>query len=71
MDGKITRLVPVKKFLLLVVLMVVVNFATAQTAVVTSDANATAARIRWWREARFGMFIHYGPVTLTGKEISW
>ena len=25
----------------------------------------------WWREARFGMFIHYGPVTLTGQEISW
>ena len=25
----------------------------------------------WWREARFGLFIHYGPVTLTGKEISW
>ena len=30
-----------------------------------------AARLAWWREARFGMFIHYGPVTLTGKEISW
>ncbi len=29
------------------------------------------ARMKWWREARFGMFIHYGPVTLTGKEISW
>ena len=29
------------------------------------------ARMQWWREARFGMFIHYGPVTLTGKEISW
>lgn len=25
----------------------------------------------WWREARFGMFIHWGPVTLTGQEISW
>jgi alpha-L-fucosidase len=29
------------------------------------------ARMAWWREARFGMFIHYGPVSLTGKEISW
>ena len=29
------------------------------------------ARIAWWREARVGMFIHYGPVTLTGQEISW
>ncbi|HLZ52842.1 MAG TPA: alpha-L-fucosidase [Verrucomicrobiae bacterium] len=60
-----------KKLLLLATLMVVVNVALAQTAIVTTDANATAARIRWWREARFGMFIHYGPVTLTGKEISW
>ena len=30
-----------------------------------------AVRLAWWREARFGMFIHYGPVTLTGQEISW
>ena len=24
-----------------------------------------------WRDARFGMFIHWGPVSLTGKEIGW
>jgi hypothetical protein len=30
-----------------------------------------AVRMAWWREARFGMFLHYGPVSLTGKEISW
>jgi len=29
------------------------------------------ARIKWWREARFGMFIHWGPVSLKGTEISW
>jgi alpha-L-fucosidase len=29
------------------------------------------ARLEWWREGRLGMFIHYGPVSLTGKEISW
>ena len=29
------------------------------------------ARMAWWREARFGMFIHWGPVSLTGLEISW
>jgi alpha-L-fucosidase len=33
--------------------------------------NDRAARMAWWREARFGMFIHYGPVSLTGKELSW
>ncbi len=25
----------------------------------------------WWREARFGMFIHWGPVSLKGAENSW
>ncbi len=25
-----------------------------------------AARMAWWRDARFGLFIHYGPVSLTG-----
>ncbi len=34
-------------------------------------ATRRAARIAWWREARFGMFIHWGPVSLTGLEISW
>ena len=29
------------------------------------------ANMQWWREARFGMFIHWGPVSLTGKEIGW
>jgi alpha-L-fucosidase len=24
-----------------------------------------------WQNNRFGMFIHWGPVSLTGKEISW
>ncbi|GAB4045448.1 alpha-L-fucosidase [Spirosoma litoris] len=28
-------------------------------------------RLAWWKDARFGLFIHWGPVTLTGKEISW
>jgi alpha-L-fucosidase len=27
--------------------------------------------LQWWRDARFGLFIHWGPVTLTGAEISW
>ena len=28
-------------------------------------------RRAWWRAARFGMFIHWGPVSLTGRELSW
>ncbi|MEI8375129.1 MAG: alpha-L-fucosidase [Planctomycetota bacterium] len=29
------------------------------------------ARMKWWQEARFGMFIHWGPVSLKGTEIGW
>lgn len=25
----------------------------------------------WWRDGRFGMFIHWGPASISGKEISW
>lgn len=32
---------------------------------------ADAGRLAWWREARFGLFIHWGPVSLKGTEISW
>lgn len=28
-------------------------------------------RIKWWREGRFGIFIHWGPVSITGGEIGW
>jgi len=31
----------------------------------------TPAHMQWWRDARFGMFIHWGPVSLPGTEISW
>ncbi|MGO8747518.1 MAG: alpha-L-fucosidase [Thermoguttaceae bacterium] len=30
-----------------------------------------AERMKWWVEARFGMFIHFGPVSLKGTEIGW
>ena len=29
------------------------------------------SRWDWWREARFGMFIHWGPSSVKGTEISW
>ena len=33
--------------------------------------QAREARAAWWRDARLGMFIHWGPVSLKGTEISW
>jgi len=32
---------------------------------------ADPAAIAHWRALRFGMFIHWGPVSLTGHEIGW
>jgi len=34
----------------------------------TLAANPSLA---WWQDARFGMFIHWGPVSLQGTEIGW
>jgi len=28
-------------------------------------------RLAWWREARFGLFVHWGPASVNGTEISW
>jgi alpha-L-fucosidase len=34
-------------------------------------APAQPEAVKKWRDARFGMFIHWGPVSLTGEEIGW
>ncbi|GGM95353.1 hypothetical protein GCM10010967_30960 [Dyadobacter beijingensis] len=28
-------------------------------------------RLQWWQDAKMGLFIHWGPVSRIGKEISW
>lgn len=38
---------------------------------VDESAAERDARIAWWRDARFGLFIHWGPSSLSGREISW
>ena len=40
--------------------------AAAQEAV-----PATQPVPQWWTDARFGMFIHWGPVSIKGTEIGW
>lgn len=32
---------------------------------------AAEDEMRWWRNARFGMFIHWGPAAIGGGDISW
>ena len=31
-------------------------------------AASRDARMKWWREARFGMFVHFGLYALTGRQ---
>ncbi|MBM3840708.1 MAG: alpha-L-fucosidase [Verrucomicrobia bacterium] len=33
--------------------------------------GATEKELQWWRDAKFGLFIHWGPVSLKGTEIGW
>lgn len=40
--------------------------------VVSGQANRTLSkRIEDWKDLRFGMFIHWGPVSVKGTEIGW
>lgn len=54
---------------LLAVVMLLCISSHAQDA--SSSLKPYPERLRWWTEARFGMFIHWGPVSLTGQEIGW
>lgn len=45
------------------------NHSKSQDLVEATPAMDSA--IANWRAKRFGMFIHWGPVSLTGKEIGW
>jgi alpha-L-fucosidase len=43
----------------------------ALAADVIVDQAATDKAIAAWRDKRFGMFVHWGPVTVAGTEIGW
>ncbi|NMC05139.1 MAG: alpha-L-fucosidase [Candidatus Lokiarchaeota archaeon] len=32
---------------------------------------ASAEQMQWFRDAKFGLFIHWGPASISGAEISW
>jgi len=35
------------------------------------ETAGSGDRMAWWRDARFGLFVHWGPVSLQGTEIGW
>ena len=43
----------------------------AKTAEGHAGPRPYPERLRWWAEGRFGLFIHWGPVSLKETEISW
>jgi alpha-L-fucosidase len=36
-----------------------------------SFLKASDEDVQWWRELKFGLFVHWGPVSLKGTEIGW
>ena len=44
---------------------------SASTLLAQDITPASATTIKNWQDARFGMFIHWGPVSLKGTEIGW
>jgi alpha-L-fucosidase len=54
-----------KKFILFIFTILFMQGIKGQT--LTSKDE----RFEWWKDARFGMFIHWGPVSLKGTEIGW
>ena len=45
--------------------------AEGQPQPVTNLLKAKPEAVEAWKDMRFGMFICWGPVTLTGEEIGW
>ena len=49
----------------------VTNAVETKAPVAVTPIPVDVAALKNWQNDRFGMFIHWGPVSLTEKEISW
>lgn len=52
-------------------LLVLVSACVGVRAASPTEPTPYPERMAWWGEARFGLFIHWGPVSLKGTEIGW
>lgn len=70
------------KYLCTIILLVVTGAAIAQSTKeelvplnhvpqFSQTAEQKNQRMQWFRDAKFGMFIHWGPCTIGKKEIGW
>ena len=80
MTARIVRHLPVVCALLLIVPVLQADEKTAAKGPRTASSEQAnlepwlkpdPAAMKRWQDMRFGMFIHWGPVSLTGYEIGW
>jgi len=45
--------------------------AATEEASMKENAGKNAAKMDWWLDDKFGMFIHWGPSSVAGVEIGW
>lgn len=55
----------------LLLICVPVRAAEAAASAAQADLPPPGDRLGWWRGARLGLFIHWGPASVNGTEISW
>jgi len=61
-----------RRFFCLILIPAVLAAGLAASPAVRAQGPApTDPHMQWWRDARFGMFIHWGPASVKGVEISW
>jgi len=60
-----------RKFAVALLIIFASTPAFAAPAAEATDPGAPPEAVQHWRSLRFGMFIHWGPVSLTGHEIGW
>jgi len=69
-----TKAITISTVLVLVACFVTLFIAEATAAEEAQEKPFLKAKpedMQWWRDARFGLFIHWGPVSLKGTEIGW
>ena len=48
-----------------------VSSGPAPTPQLNETPEQLEERLQWFRNAKFGLFIHWGPAAISGEEISW
>ncbi|MFC1763811.1 alpha-L-fucosidase [Planctomycetota bacterium] len=70
---KSTRMLKTRVFVLSssICLLLFTAWCAGESAHQSTPSQASQKAIEAWQDLRFGMFIHWGPVALTGHEIGW